>query len=58
MYYVYIYTYIHTYIHTYNCATYNTYNKDKKTNENHSSLDRNCPNLQAMIVKYRQNTNY
>jgi len=41
-----------------NCATYNTYNKDRKTNENHSSLDRNCPSLQAMIVKYRQNTNY
>jgi len=41
-----------------NCATYNTYNKDRKTNENHSSIDRNCPSLQAMIVKYRQNTNY
>jgi hypothetical protein len=40
-----------------NCMTYNTYNQNKKTNENHSSLDRNCPSLQAMIVKYRQNTN-
>jgi hypothetical protein len=39
-------------------VTYNTYNKDRKTNENHSSLDRNCPSLQAMIVKYKQNTNY
>jgi len=41
-----------------NCATYKTYNKDRKTNENHSSPDRNCPSLHAIIVKYRQNINY
>jgi hypothetical protein len=41
-----------------NCATFNIHNKDRITNENHSSLDWNCASLQAMIVKYRQNTNY
>ena len=41
-----------------NCVTYNTYNKDRETNENHSSLDRHCPSLQAIIEKYKQNTNY
>jgi hypothetical protein len=41
-----------------NCAKSNEHNKDRKTNENNSSLDRNCPSLQEMIVKYRQNTNY
>jgi len=41
-----------------NCVKYNTYNKDRKTHENHSSLDWSCPSLQAMIDKYRQNTNY
>jgi hypothetical protein len=40
------------------CATFNGHNEDRITNENHSSLDWNCPSLQAMIVKYRQNTNY
>ena len=41
-----------------NCVTFNAHNKDRKINENHSSLDQNCPSLQVMIVKYRQNTNY
>jgi len=41
-----------------NCVTFNARNKDRETNENHSSLDRNCPSLQAMIVKHRQNTIY
>jgi hypothetical protein len=34
-----------------NCVTYNAHNKDRKTHENHSSLDWNCPCLQAMITK-------
>ena len=41
-----------------NCTTYNKYNQDKTVKENHSSLDRTCPSMQAMIVKYRQNTAY
>lgn len=39
-----------------NCQTFNTYNKNTKIRENHSSLDRNCPSLQAVLEKYRQNT--
>jgi len=42
----------------YNCQTFNTYNKNAKISENHSSLDRNCPSLQATLEKYRQNTDY
>jgi hypothetical protein len=41
-----------------NCATYNTFNQNKKVKEDHSSLDRTCPSMQAMIEKYRQNTAY
>lgn len=41
-----------------NCEKFNAHNKDRKTQVNHSSLDRNCPSLQPMIAKYRQNTNY
>lgn len=33
---------------------FNLHNKDRKTQENHTSLDRSCPSLQAMIDKYRQ----
>jgi hypothetical protein len=41
-----------------NCTTYNKYNQGKTVNENHSSLDRTCPSMQAMVEKYRQNTAY
>ena len=41
-----------------NCVKFNAHNKDRETNENYSSLHRNCPSLQATIVKHRQNTNY
>jgi len=41
-----------------NCERLNAHNQDRKTQTNQSSLDRNCPSLQAMIAKYRQNTNY
>ena len=41
-----------------NCMKYNLHNKDRKAQENKTSLDRSCPTLQAMIDKYRQNTNY
>jgi len=40
------------------CERFNAYNQERKTQTNHSSLDWNCPSLQAMIAKYRQNTNY
>ena len=41
-----------------NCMTYNRYNKMGKIGENHSSLDKNCPSMQAVLEKYRQNTEY
>ena len=41
-----------------NCERFNAHNQERKTQTKHSSLDRNCPSLQAMIAKYRQNTNY
>jgi hypothetical protein len=41
-----------------NCRTYNHHNKNTKTNENHSSLDRKCPSMMAIIEKYKRNTEY
>jgi len=42
-----------------NCLTYNKHNQNKKkVCDNHSSLDRNCPSLQAVLEKYRQNMDY
>ena len=41
-----------------NCHTFNTYNKNNKISENHSSLDRNCSSLQAVLEKYKQHTDY
>jgi len=41
-----------------NCMTYNRYNKMGKIGENHWSLDKNCPSMQAVLEKYRQNTEY
>jgi hypothetical protein len=39
-----------------NCERFNPHNKDRKTQVNHSSLDRSCPSLQAMIVTDRTQT--
>ena len=41
-----------------NCATYNMHNKNTRICDKHSSLDRNCPSLQAVLERYRQNTEY
>ena len=41
-----------------NCVTFNRYTKGKKISESHSSLDKNCPSLQAVLAKYRLNTDY
>jgi len=38
-----------------NCATYNLHNKNARICDNHSTMDRNCPSLQALLDKYRQN---
>ena len=41
-----------------NCQTYNLHNKNGKINGNHSSLDRKCPSMLAVLGKYRLNTDY
>jgi hypothetical protein len=41
-----------------NCTTYNKFNQNKTVKEDHTSLDRKCPSMQAMVEKYRQNTAY
>jgi len=41
-----------------NCHTFNTHNKHKNISDNHSSLDKNCPSLHAILEKYKQNTDY
>ena len=41
-----------------NCITFNKYNHSKTISTNHSSLDKNCPSLQALLMKYKQNTDY
>jgi len=41
-----------------NCATYNLHNKNARICENHSTLDRNCPSLLALLDRYRQNIDY
>jgi len=41
-----------------NCLNDNTHHKDVKVSYNHSALDRNCSSLQAVLDKYRQNTDY
>jgi len=43
----------------YKCTNYMTYNKyyqNRSINEDHSSLDRKCPSMQAIIARYKQNT--
>jgi hypothetical protein len=41
-----------------NCATYNLHNKNARICDNHSTLDRNCPSLLALLERYRQNIDY
>jgi len=40
------------------CSTYNKYNPSKNISVDHSSLDKRCPSMQAVIEKYRLNTDY
>ena len=41
-----------------NCVNFNKYSGNTKVCENHSSLDKSCPSLQAVIMKYKLNTDY
>jgi len=41
-----------------NCITFTKFNPTKPVCPNHSSLDKKCSSLQALMEKYRQNTNY
>ena len=41
-----------------NCATYNKHNPNKNICTNHSSLEKKCPSLQAMLERYRKDTDY
>jgi hypothetical protein len=33
------------------CINYNKYNKQGKVNENHSALSKDCPSLQAVLIR-------
>jgi len=39
-------------------VNYNKHNPTKKISVDHSSLDRKCPRMHAVIEKYRLNTEY
>jgi hypothetical protein len=41
-----------------NCTKFNKYNNNAQVSEKHSSMDQNCPSLQAMVLKDKQNTEY
>ena len=41
-----------------NCLSYNKHNQDKTICVNHSSLDKNCLSLLAVLEKQKNNTNY
>lgn len=41
-----------------NCINFNKYNRGDKINENHSSLNKNCPSYLAILKKYKQNIDY
>ena len=41
-----------------NCINYNRYSKTDKISENHSSLHKECRSLQAVLAKYKLNTDY
>ena len=41
-----------------NCTIYNKFNPHKNICTNHSSLDKKCPSMQAILERYRRNTEY
>jgi len=41
-----------------NCIAYNKYSKEGKINENHSAMSKDCPSLQAVLKRYRENVQY
>jgi hypothetical protein len=41
-----------------NCMIYNKYHQTNQTDTAHSSLDKKCPSLLAVLEKYKQNTDY
>jgi hypothetical protein len=41
-----------------NCVTFNKHNPSKNVSVDHSSLDKKCPCMLAIIEKYRLNTEY
>jgi hypothetical protein len=41
-----------------NCTIYNKHNHTTQNDTAHSSLDRNCPSLRAVLEKYKRNTAY
>jgi hypothetical protein len=41
-----------------NCVNFNKYSGNTKVCKNHSSLDKSCPSLQAVITKYKLTTDY
>jgi hypothetical protein len=41
-----------------NCTIYNKYNPQKNICTNHSSLDKKCPSMLAILERYRRNTEY
>jgi hypothetical protein len=38
-----------------NCTTYNKFNPHKNVSNNHSSLDKKCPSMLAVLERYRRN---
>jgi len=38
-----------------NCIVYNKHSKERKINENHSAMSKDCPSLQAVLKRYREN---
>jgi len=41
-----------------NCIVYNSHSKERKDNENHSSLSKDCPSPHAVLKTYRDNIEY
>lgn len=41
-----------------NCLSYNKHNQKNTICVNHTSLDKNCPSLHAILEKHRKNTDY
>jgi len=41
-----------------NCIVYNRHSNDGKINEDHSAMSKDCPSLQAVLKRYRENIQY